>query len=442
MTLPHSVNDRSWAAFGQDNSASENALPIFRTVGGWVKTSAQTYADGDLAAFSMDTSGRLRCILEGATFTVSGSDLEIDVSAFRGTTGVTDRQDAWVFTEGESLATVSEKWQGFGGWDETADVFRALPIATDNAAMPATAQGLPIMGEYNATPQVYGDGDAAIFQLDVNGRLITAVELNDYTDDSSEFTVATSKLLAIGGLATTDPVDAGDVGVFAMTLARELHTMSSIWDGTTKVVVETSGSKKALNVNITDGTNDMPTMDVNSRAGFVKLTDGTDDVNIHDATDLVIDDVATNDGLQTASLLYGYDNTGSAETWRGVAVDANGFVETTSVGTNDPAVVVATGAAGITASTTLSAAFKLISVTCHFSAAPTTSEDFVITLNANDGAAYDTVLFSVDPSAASSTDVVYIPDGELLFESGDEIDVTFTNTDTRTYGVRIVTQPV
>jgi len=37
--------------------------------------------------------------------------------------------------------------------------------------------------------------------------------------------------------------------------------MSNITDGTTEVVVETDGTKKALNINLTDGTNDMPTMD-------------------------------------------------------------------------------------------------------------------------------------------------------------------------------------
>ena len=223
MALPNSINDRQWQSFGKDNEAAYVAAPVFNLIGGWVKSSAQTYSDGDVACLSIDTSGRVRCILEGATFTVSGSDMEVDVSAFRGTTGVTDRQDAWLYSHDEDLSSVSEKWQGFGGYDETADLFRAYPIATDNAAMPANAQFIPIGGEYNATLPTYGDGDAAVFQLDSRGRIITAVELNDYTDDSTEFTVASSKMLAIGGIATTDEVDANDVGAFAMSVKRSLH---------------------------------------------------------------------------------------------------------------------------------------------------------------------------------------------------------------------------
>jgi len=176
MALPHSVNDRQWQSFGKDNEAAYVTAPVFNIIGGWVKSSAQTYSDGDVAALSIDTSGRVRCILEGATFTVSGSDMEVDVSAFRGTAGVTDREDAWLFSHDESLAAVSEKWQGFGGYDETADIFRAFPIATDNAAMPADAQGIPIMGEYNSTLPTYGAGDAAILQVNSNGVLITTGE--------------------------------------------------------------------------------------------------------------------------------------------------------------------------------------------------------------------------------------------------------------------------
>jgi|TARA_Y100000310_G_scaffold140352_2_gene139788 hypothetical protein len=107
-----------------------------------------------------------------------------------------------------------------------------------------------------------------------------------------------------------------------------------------------------------------------------------------------------------------------------------------------PAVTNATGAGAIATSTTIADNFRLVGITVNFDAAPTTSENLTVTLNANDGAAYDTVLFSIDPSATSATDIVYIPDKELIFESGDEIDVAFANTDTNTYGLRIVTQVI
>jgi len=59
----------------------------------------------------------------------------------------------------------------------------------------------------------------------------------------------------------------------------------------------------------------------------VSIGDGVDTANIHNATATTIDDVATNDGVQTASLLYGYDNTGMAETWRALAVNNEGELE-------------------------------------------------------------------------------------------------------------------
>jgi hypothetical protein len=106
----------------------------------------------------------------------------------------------------------------------------------------------------------------------------------------------------------------------------------------------------------------------------------------------------------------------------------------------DVAVTNATGNAAIATTTAVAAKWKLNHITVHFSAAPTTSEDLTITLDANDGAPYDTVLLKQDPSASSATDIVYKPIGDLVLEAGDEIAVAFTNTDGRTYGLRIVGQ--
>jgi len=115
------------------------------------------------------------------------------------------------------------------------------------------------------------------------------------------------------------------------------------------------------------------------------------------------------------------------------------YVKDTASGT-DVVVVTATGAAAINTTTTIAAEFKLLKVLCHFSSAPTTSENFVITLDSNAGAAYDTAFKSVNPSLSAGTDIVYLPEGEAKFVSGDEIKVTFTNTDTITYGLSIYYQ--
>jgi hypothetical protein len=100
-------------------------------------------------------------------------------------------------------------------------------------------------------------------------------------------------------------------------------------------------------------------------------------------------------------------------------------------------VVSATGAAAIAATTASTKRFRLISVTCHLDAGPTTSENFSVTVDALDGADYDTTLYSVDPSLLPATDLKFIPDGDDIYEAGDQIIVDYTNTDTATYGLRI-----
>jgi hypothetical protein len=115
------------------------------------------------------------------------------------------------------------------------------------------------------------------------------------------------------------------------------------------------------------------------------------------------------------------------------------YVKEVSAGT-DIVVQNATGTAAINTTTAIAAEFKLIMITCHFSAAPTTSENFQVKLDSVAGSAYDTVLYAVNPSLSSATDLVYLPDGEMKFKTSDELVVTFTNTETRTYGLSIYYQ--
>ena len=100
--------------------------------------------------------------------------------------------------------------------------------------------------------------------------------------------------------------------------------------------------------------------------------------------------------------------------------------------------VAATGSGAITATSAAAAVWELDHVSIHFDIAPAASEDLVISIDATDGAAYDTVLLRVDPSTGSLGDITYIPNKPLTLASGDEITVSFTNTDGRTYGVRII----
>lgn len=74
-------------------------------------------------------------------------------------------------------------------------------------------------------------GDYQPLITDGNGRLYTAsvstnssgTVIDPQTDDAA-FTPGTSLLSVVGGIATSDSVDSGDAGAFAMTLSRAQHT--------------------------------------------------------------------------------------------------------------------------------------------------------------------------------------------------------------------------
>ena len=86
--------------------------------------------------------------------------------------------------------------------------------------------------------------------------------------------------------------------------------------------------------------------------------------------------------------------------------------------------------------------YRLISVSCRWNAAPTTSEFFTVTADLHAGAAYDVLLYTVDPSVAATYSLLFLPDQEEIFEGGDAIDVTFANTDVRHWGVQITMKAV
>lgn len=93
---------------------------------------------------------------------------------------------------------------------------------------------------------------------------------------------------------------------------------------------------------------------------------------------------------------------------------------------------------GFNATVPSGAIYRVMSLTVHFSAAPTTSENLTITLDANAGTQYNTLIYSVDPSATSATDIVWYPDGwEWMLEGGDAVDVTFANTDANTVAAQL-----
>jgi len=80
--------------------------------------------------------------------------------------------------------------------------------------------------------------------------------------------------------------------------------------------------------------------------------------------------------------------------------------------------------------------YRLVSVTVTFTVAPTTSENLTITLDANAGARWDSILYTVDPGGAAADSIVWMPDEELFLEGGDAVQVDYTNTDVRDWGIQ------
>jgi hypothetical protein len=79
--------------------------------------------------------------------------------------------------------------------------------------------------------------------------------------------------------------------------------------------------------------------------------------------------------------------------------------------------------------------YRILAVSCNFLAAPTSSENFTITIDDAQGANFDLLLYTLDPSAASTTDILWQPDEELMLVGGDALDVLFDNTDGNTWAL-------
>ena len=98
-----------------------------------------------------------------------------------------------------------------------------------------------------------------------------------------------------------------------------------------------------------------------------------------------------------------------------------------------------TGAAAISTTATVPAGqfYKLAHISLNLDVAPVANENYTITLDAAAGAAYDVLLYSLDLSAGSTTDLFWYPEAETFLGPGDAVVVAYVNTNTRTYGSQI-----
>jgi len=84
--------------------------------------------------------------------------------------------------------------------------------------------------------------------------------------------------------------------------------------------------------------------------------------------------------------------------------------------------------------TDVSRGWQLEIVKLHLSAVGGAG-DFTITIDANAGSTYDTVIFTQDMTSA--TDVVWIPERPIFLRSGDKLIFAYTNANNRAYGLEV-----
>ena len=78
----------------------------------------------------------------------------------------------------------------------------------------------------------------------------------------------------------------------------------------------------------------------------------------------------------------------------------------------------------------------LKAITIHWTLAPTTNENIVVSLDSARSVRNDVVIYRLDPAEDSTTDVL-LTDINLPTYPGDAIRVVYPNTDGRTVGLQV-----
>jgi len=244
-----------WNALHLDDSAlvlnDGNTKPLTLMTGGVYASSLPTYTNGDAAVMHFTADGKLMVDTE---LTIDGNVIIDNVAVWA--TDIADSTTtsfALVDATGHPQVDVLTLPGGLTGYAEdtahtTGDI-GVMPLAVRNDTLATLTTT---------------DGDYAPLQVNAKGSMF---------------------------------VDVSSVLGSDMSVTNAMF--SQITDGTTAVVVETAGTKKALNVNLTDGTNDMPTMDAAARAGFVQVSDGTNEADVIGTINSLKGDVSSVAGTAT-----------------------------------------------------------------------------------------------------------------------------------------------
>lgn len=216
------------------------------------------------------------------------------------------------------------------------DYDSSLPVRgdkIDGAVVDANRTGLLMQGNDGSNYQDIAVNSSGHVLVDIQDASLTVTIGAEFTDDSA-FTVATDKVFAMGGVATSDSVDSGDIGAFAMTLARELKTSTDLVSVAGTALSVNAGASDAGTIRVTLA-NDQAVVSVDDNGGSLTvdatnldirdLDYTTDSVEIKDAGGdaLAINADGSINTVSTAAVLL--DNYGSANLVKNTATTANSY---------------------------------------------------------------------------------------------------------------------
>ncbi len=239
----------------------------------------------------------------------------------------------------------------------------------------------------------------------------TAVELIDdavYIDDA-DWTDDTSKHLLVGGLYQTTPqtITDGDVGPFQVDSHGNLKVVlasSTVDDIQEEDEPHSSGDYGSFALAVRNDVLGSLVDTDGDYAPFQVDADGALYVSISDMGSVV----GQVDSQHSLSVVLASDH--------GSLPPTNESITETTASQD-------LSSAAMSEVTSIGADFRLNYVTLHFDAA--TTETVTISVDANEGANYDTVLIEEDLNA--ETDFFWQPDGNLDFLSGNEVKVEVTD---------------
>lgn len=122
-----------------------------------------------------------------------------------------------------------------------------IGTSTQNSA--SVANGHLVLGQFNTTPTTITTGNMSPFQLDSAGNLLVNIKAGAGSGgtalaDEATFTEGTTSFTPIGGVykSSQTALTSGQAGAVALSAAREMNTLSKVWDGTSTLALMAASS--------------------------------------------------------------------------------------------------------------------------------------------------------------------------------------------------------